>query len=254
MRKRTWGVLLLVACLCGCDNNNNGNANPNPPNGTLALQAADMPGVDPCPCQTILQDDTELTALKNALTSGTSTIVHLDVPFNAGDADIYRKKCGLEGYWNPAAAVDEVAAFVTPVTLSSLITAENAGICAANFDNGSFGTGEGFPVAGTYRKEFKVTDQGTTWHMRLRITVSGTSAGNTFAAESISVPGDIESTLVYEIDGLATPHGNVIAAGINALAADMDDAPSFTLDVRKSAAGPIVFTAVVELICVSKTP
>jgi hypothetical protein len=178
--------------------------------------------------------------------------VHLDVPFNASDPDIYRKKCGLQGFWNPAAAIDEVAAFVTPVTLSSLITSENAGICAANFDNGSFGTGEGFPVAGTYRKEFKVTDAGTTWHLRLRITVSGTSAGNTFADETIAVPADIENTLVYEIDGLATPHANVIPAGIAALAADMDDAPSFTLDVRKSAAGPIVFTAVVEIICVSK--
>jgi len=195
-------------------------------------------------------DQVELDALKVALGSG--TIVHLDVPYNAADPNIFKKKCGLDGFWDPAAAVNEVAPVVTPVTIASLFQVENAGICAAGFNAGSFGTGEGFPVAGTYRKEFKVAHMGTTWHVRLRVKVSGSVAGKTFAAEGITVPDDLQNTLVYEVNGVVTPHDDVAAAGIAALVASTTDAPGFTLDVREAAAGPIVFTAVVELICVQK--
>jgi len=80
--------------------------------------------------------------------------------------------------------------------------------------------------------------------------VSGTSAGHTFVSEAISVPADIENTLVYEVNGVVTPHTGVLGAGIAVLAASATDAPSFTLDVRLSSGGPVVFTAVVELICV----
>jgi len=175
------------------------------------------------------------------------------VPFNAADPDIFKKKCGLQGFWNPAAAVDEVAPLVTPVTISSLFEVENLGICATGFDAGSFGTGEGFLAAGTYRKEFKVAHNGMTWHIRARITVSGTSAGKTFASEGIAVPADIEGTLAYEVNGQPTSHAAVFPTAVGQLTADVDDAPSYTLDVRKTGAGPIVFTVVVELICVEKT-
>jgi hypothetical protein len=207
-----------------------------------------MPGVAPCSSQAILQDQAELDMLKTALLAG--TVVHLDVPYDAGDADIFRKKCGLQGYWDPAAAVNEVAPLVTPVTIGTLFTLENTGICASGFTSTSFGTGEGFPVAGTYRKEFKVAHLGMTWHVRVRILVSGSSAGNTFASEGITVPDDLRNTLVYEVDGVVTAHDAVGPAGIAALTASTTDAPGFTLDVRDGAAGPVVLTVVVELICV----
>ncbi|MHC4550468.1 MAG: hypothetical protein ACYTEZ_17010 [Planctomycetota bacterium] len=242
-------VVLCAGLLVGCDGNGGGTGGTGG-TGTLALTAADAPAVTPCPAQTILTDAAELTALKDALQSG--TFVHLDVPFSVADPDIFKKKCGLEPLWDPAAAIDEVPPLTTPVTISSLLQFGNAGICAAGFDSGSFGTGEGFPVAGTYRKEFKVAHLGMTWHVRARIKVSGTSAGNTFASEGISVPGDIENTLVYEVDGAVTAHADVLTAAIAALAVSANDAPTFTLDIRQSGAGPIIFTAVVELICVAK--
>jgi hypothetical protein len=195
-------------------------------------------------------DTVELDMLKVALESG--TIVHLDVPYDAGDPNIFRKKCGLQGFWNPAAAINEVPPGATPVTIATLFQLENSGICAAGFDASSFGTGEGFPVAGTYRKEFKVAHMGTTWHVRLRLKCSGTSAGHTFAADGITVPGDLQNTLVYELNGTVTAHDDVPAAAVAALAASTTDAPGFTLDVRMSAAGPVIFTVVVELICVQK--
>jgi hypothetical protein len=255
MRNLNWiAILLSMGLVAGCDSsddpapNTGGNGGGT---GTLALAAADMPGVVPCPTQTILQDDTELAALKDALTNG--TVVHLDVPFDGSDPDIFRKKCGLEGFWDPAAAVNEVAPLTTPVTIASLFQVENAGICATGFDASSFGTGEGFPAAGVYRKEFKVAHSGTTYHIRARVTVSGSSAGATFASESIDLTGtDLQNTLVYEINGTVQAHADVIAAGIAAFTASQTDAPSYKLDVRKNAADPIVFTAVVELICVTK--
>ncbi len=245
-------VVGLAACaglLGGCDNGDGGGGGGG--GGSLALTAADMPGVAPCSSQAILTDPVELDLLKTALTAG--TIVHLDVPYNALDANIFRKKCGLQGFWDPAAAVNEVAPLATPVTIASLFQLENTGICAAGFNAGSFGTGEGYPVAGTYRKEFKVAHMGTTWHVRVRILVSGSSAGRTFAAEGIAVPADLQSTLVYEVDGAVTAHADIATAAIAALAASATDAPGFTLDVRETGAGPVVFTAVVQLICVQKT-
>jgi hypothetical protein len=181
------------------------------------------------------------------------TIVHMDVPYDAGDANIFRKKCGLQGYWDPAAAVNEVAPITTPVTIATLFDLENTGICATGFTSSSFGTGEGFPVAGTYRKEFKVSHMTSTWHVRVRISVSGTNAGHTFASEGITVPDDLTDTLVYEVDGVVTAHDSVAGAAIAAFAASTTEAPGFTLDVRESGAGPIVFTAIVELICIEKS-
>jgi hypothetical protein len=210
-----------------------------------------MPAVSPCPSQAILGDPVEFDLFRSALLSG--TIVHLDVPYDAGDSNIFRKKCGLQGYWDPAEAIDEVAPAMTPVTIASLFTLENTGICATGFTSTSFGTGEGFPVAGTYRKEFKVSHLAFTWHVRVRIRVSGTNAGHTFASEGIAVPADLQNTLVYEVDGVVTAHDAVGPAGIGALMASTTEAPGFTLDVREDAAGPIVFTAIIEIICVEKS-
>ena len=243
-----WTVVVLAAVLCGCSDS--GDSSGGGPGG-LALSSSDRPAVAPCPSQAILGDPVEFEQFRAALLGG--TIVHLDVPYNASDSNIFRKKCGLQGYWNPAAAVNEVAPFTTPVTIATLFQLENTGICAAGFTSSSFGTGEGFPVAGTYRKEFKVSHLASTWHVRVRISVSGTNAGHTFASEGITVPTDLQNTLVYEVDGVVTPHDNVASAGIAALLASTTEAPGFTLDVRESGAGPIVFTAIVELICIQKS-
>ena len=254
MRNRIWMVVAMAGLIAGCSDGViapvTGGGPGGTGTGTLALSAADMSGVTPCPTQAILMDAGELALLKAALKNG--TVVHLDVPFNGADPDIFKKKCGREGFWNPAAAVNEIPPITTPVTIASLFQVENLGICAAGFDVNSFGTGEGFPAAGTYRKEFKVAHMGMTYHVRTRITVSGTSAGVTFASAGIAVPDDIENTVVYEVDGVVYPHADLIARGIDALAASTTDAPSYRLDVRLSAPGAIVFTAVVELICVSK--
>lgn len=213
--------------------------------GAPALTAADMPGVSPCPNQAILTDAALFTDFRTALLNG--TFLYLDVPFDAGDLDIFKKKCGLDAFWNPADNVDEVAPLSVPVTVSDLFLNGNAGICATGFDNGSFGTGEGLPAAGTYRKEFKVAHLGTTYHVRTRVSVIGASAGAKFADLGILVPDDLENTLGYEVDGNAVPHANVLTAIAGAL--QSPDA-TVVLDVYDTPGGTLLLSALIEVLCV----
>ncbi|MEW8469629.1 MAG: hypothetical protein AB2637_13940 [Candidatus Thiodiazotropha sp.] len=222
--------------------------------GNLVLQTADNPNVTPCPLQDILTDATAIGALRTALESG--TLLYLDLPFNGSDSDIYRKKCGLEGFWNPADNINEISLSsigldpATAPNITNLVLFGNAGICADGFNNSSFGSGEGFPVAGTYRKEIKAAHQGTTYHLRFRAVVSGSSAGNTFASEGITPATDL-STLVYSVDGVVTPHDDVFSAIVTAMSASTSSAPGATVEVRMSAGGAVIFTAAIEVICVS---
>lgn len=181
---------------------------PNLPSGPVGLLAADMPTVMPCPSQDVLTDTPKLDLLKAAIRQG--ALLYLDVPFDINDPLIIKKKCGFENSWNPVDNTDEIPPAQSPVTLSDLFLSGNAGICAAGFTTSSFGLGEGFPEAGTYRKEFKAALMGVTYHVRLRVTVSGSSAGNTFRSEGIAVPGDIQNTLIYEVDGATTAHADLL--------------------------------------------
>ncbi len=221
-------------------------------NTTFVLTAADKPDVAPCPTQDILADQTTLDELKNALLNG--AIAYLDVPFDGGDLDIYSKKCGLDAFWNPADNVNMVApgdVGMAALTLAEYYQFGNAGICAAGFNNGSFGNGEGFPVAGTYRKEIKATLAGFTYHLRFRLVVTGTSAGNLFAAEGIVVPQDMENTLVYEVDGVVTAHADLYSAIVNTFLAG-GGAPTVVLTIKPNGAGAEILRISIELICVSK--
>ncbi|MEW8153608.1 MAG: hypothetical protein AB2794_01280, partial [Candidatus Thiodiazotropha endolucinida] len=104
--------------------------------------------------------------------------------------------------------------------------------------------------AGTYRKEIKAAHQGTTYHLRFRAVVSGSSAGNTFTSEGIT-PSTGLRTLIYSVDGAETPHDGVFSALVNAMSASTSAAPGATIEVRKSAGGAVVYTAIIEVICVS---
>ncbi len=224
--------------------------------GTLVLQDADKPAVDPCPAQNILTDPTAMAALKQALASG--TLIYLDVPFNGSDPDIYGKKCGFENSWNPADNTDQVTLAnigLDPAdgpSITNLVLFGNAGICSNGFTNSSFGIGEGFPKAGTYRKEIKVAFQGATYHIRFRALASGSSAGNTFANEGITPSTDL-SGLVYHVNGSETAHDDVFPALVAALSAGSNAAPGATVDVRKTQGGPVIFTTVIEVVCVSSS-
>ncbi|MHC4972047.1 MAG: hypothetical protein ACYTG3_06920 [Planctomycetota bacterium] len=248
MLKRVWMALVLaVGVLTGCSG-----SDPAPVTGggggTLALSAQDQAGVAPCPAQTILTDAAQLTALKDALQNG--AYLYLDVPFDGGDVNIFVKKCGLEGFWNPADNTDEIPG-PSPLTLMDVFVSGNGGICATGFNNTSFGIGEGFPVAGTYRKEFKVAHMGSTYHVRLRVAVTGASAGNTFIDEGINNPPDFMTELFYEVNGTATPHADLANAIIAALTVVTDTAPNATLGVKKTAGGAVVWQAKIEFICVA---
>ncbi|MEW8027222.1 MAG: hypothetical protein AB2793_17205 [Candidatus Thiodiazotropha sp.] len=224
--------------------------------GNLVLQSADSPSATPCPMQDILTDASAISALRTALESG--TLLYLDVPFNGSDSDIYRKKCGLEGFWNPADNTDEIslsAIGLDPAgapNITDLVLFGNAGICAEGFNNSSFGVGEGFPVAGTYRKEIKAAHLGSTYHLRFRAVVSGSSAGNTFTSEGIT-PSTGLRTLHYSVNGVETQHDDLFSALVNAMSASTSAAPGATIEVRKSAGGAVVFTAAIEVICVSSS-
>ncbi len=220
-----------------------------PANTPPALTAADLESIAPCPNQSILTNATELDALKQALLTG--AVSFRDVPFNGADADNFKKKCGLDGFWDPANNTNDVAPAsvgITKIGISQLLTNGNAGICSA----GAMPTNNltGFPVAGTYRTEIKAADGPSTWHLRLRSVVSGSSAGNEFGAESIAVPADIENTVEYKVDGVVTVHDDVFGAIVNAATTSGD---AILLEVSKSAGGPVVFSILIELICVTKS-
>jgi hypothetical protein len=267
-------VFLVLASIflvsCGSSNNNNnssagtsdgggssssgsssggsGSSSGGPVDTPPVLTAADQDSVAPCPSQSILTDAPELDALKQALLTG--AVAFLDVPFDSTDADNFKKKCGLEGFWDPANNVNEVTPAnvgITKIGISQLLTNGNAGICST----GALPTNNitGFPAAGTYRTEIKAADGPSMWHLRFRTVVSGSSAGNEFAAESIAVPADIENTLEYKVSGTVTAHDDVFTAIVNALSTSGSAIP---LEVSKSAGGPSVFSSSLELICATK--
>ncbi len=250
-------VMMIMLSLSACtedEESNTAMTGEDPPQDTAqmtSLSAADQPAVAPCPNQDILANATEFDALRTAILQG--TLLYLDVPFDGNDPSIIKKKCGFESFWNPADNVDEVPPPQMSVTIADILTAGNAGICATGFTVSSFGVGEGFPEAGVYRKEFRAAFMGMTYHVRLRVTVSGTSAGNTFAAEGITVPDDIQNTLVYEVNGTPTPHNDVLSAVVNAFTASSTAAPSVVLNIRRSVSTPVILSANVEIICVAKS-
>jgi len=238
--------LLLTSCPSSDDDNgNSGGGGGGGGGGGPALVAADLPGVLPCPNQAILTDAAMLTTFKTAILMG--SFLYRDVPFAGGDPDIYRKKCGLGAFWDPAASTDEIPpsmSFQDPPVLSDFFVFGNAGICSTNYD---MTFADGLPVAGVYRKEFKVSHMGVTYHARIRVTVSGAAAGSSFAALTIAVPADLENTVGYEVDGVNTTHANVLIALANALTAP---AASTTLDVLDAPGGNVLMTALVEFLCV----
>lgn len=213
------------------------------------LTAADKESVTPCPNQAILTDASGLAELKDALKTG--ALSFLDVTYDPTDPDNFKKKCGLEGFWDPANNTDEVTpadVTITDVTLESLLTKGNAGICTTGSSPINFI--EGWPTAGTYRGEIKAAKGGSTWHLRYRGVASGSAAGNTFTAEDIDVLTDITDTLEYKVDGVVTAHADLLASLVDAVAVSGE---SIVLEASKTAGGAAVFSMATELICVAKT-
>ena len=240
-------VLALATFSFACDDKGDQTGAPPPGGGggAPALDAADQPGVSPCPNQTILTDAAQFADFQAALLAG--TFLYKDVPFDNTDPDIFKKKCGLDTFWNPADNTDDVAPPQVPVTIADLFQFGNAGICAAGFDFGSFGTGEGLPVTGTYRKEFLVAHLGVTYLVRVRVSVIGPSAGATWASLGVAVPADLQSTLGYEVNGVSVLHDNVLTALAGAL--ESPDA-TVVLDVLDTPGGGSLLSALIEVLCV----
>ncbi|MFT5154025.1 MAG: hypothetical protein ACI841_004032, partial [Planctomycetota bacterium] len=161
------------------------------------------------------------------------------------DPDIYQRKCGFEGLWNPANNTDEIPPRSNDFVLSDFFVTGNAGICSEDFSN--FGTDLGFPVAGTYRKELKVSHLGVTYQVRIRVVVSGDAEGVTFASQAIAVPSDLEDTLGYEIDGTDTDHDDVLTGIIDALPSN-----SIQLDILDTPGGNVLCTAQIVFLCVEE--
>jgi hypothetical protein len=213
--------------------------------GMVALVADDKPGVAPCPGQTVLLDPTQLTALKVAMRDG--VVSYLDVPFNGADPSIYKKKCGFETLFDPTKNTDIIPVSGSPKLAAVLLTG-HGGICSDNFM--AFGTDDGFPSVGVYRKEFKVAHMGATYHVRARVTALGPSAGQKFSANGIAVPADIQNTLVYKLAGMTTAHDALWPTIANLLSSTGNTLPGVDLAVEK--AGNTLFQAKIELICASK--
>ena len=94
-----------------------------------------------------------------------------------------------------------------------------------------------------------------TYHVRGRAHASGSVAGNTFISEGINRATDLSNgVLIYSINGSDVADADLLAAAALALTANGDDAPGFRIDVRRGSGGGTIFTAEVELICVTKSP
>ena len=222
--------------------------------GLPALAEADKPAVTPCPNQAILSDGTMLEALKTAMLSG--AVAHRDIAYDGTDPDNLHRKCGFEGNFDPEdGTISLVPAGGDGVhpDVAALIMSGNSGICADGFGHSSFGSGEGFPAAGVYRKEFVASYMATMTTVRTRITVSGTAAGLPFNDASlmidISTADDLEA-LTYVLDGTVVAHGDLWQAITDSLAPDTQ---SMRLEVKKEAAGAVILTADIEFICAAPT-
>jgi hypothetical protein len=132
--------------------------------------------------------------------------------------------------------------------LSTIVDTGNGGICATGFTAASFGTGEGFAAAGSYRKEFRVAYMATTYRIRARMVVSGSSAGHTFSQDAVAFPGGTAS-LVYQVNGATVPENALWGGLVTAMTAAAGSLPTATLTVRKTAADPEIFRADISLIC-----
>lgn len=240
--------VMLISC-GGGGSSTPATPTPTPTTTAPTIGTADKNTVAPCPNQSILTDATELAALKDALATG--TLVFLDVPYEAVDPDNIKKKCGLEGFWDPVNNTNEVpftAIAAPPVTLSTLITNGFAGICVT--DPVPTDLKSGFPAAGTYRTEIKAAKGGSTWHLRMRSVASGGSAGNTFTAEGIAVPAAIEGTVEYKVNGQVTAHADLLGAMAGAAATSGN---AIVMEASKTTGGASVFSMSTELICVTKS-
>jgi hypothetical protein len=221
--------------------------------GPLGLTCADFPGTDPCPNQAILTDATKFAALQAAMKSG--VILHADTPYNASDNNIYKEKCGLEGYWDPtkatalvppATGIPEIAALLAPSSDG------NGGICASY--TGSSASTDGFPAAGTYRVQFQVAYQGQTYVVRARAKVSGSAAGQSFGAAGLdagSTPG-LAGSLAYQVNGTAAAEPTLWTSIVSAFASPGASFPEATVTVAPSGGGATMWTAVIDLLCASE--
>ena len=240
--------LLPLACSSSGGGGGGGGDDPGGDSGPQ-LEAADLPSVSPCPDQDVLTTSSELADFKTALLQG--NFLYLDVPFDGGDADIYKKKCGFEAFWDPSDNTDEIPPtsppYGDPPTIADFFQFGNAGICTVDYASNFLA---GFPEAGVYRKEFKVSSGGVSYHVRVRVTVAGSAAGTTFASNSISVPSDIENTLGYLVNGSDTAHTDLLPAIVAAL-----EAPgvSASLEILDAPGGNTLLTAEIEFLCVSKS-
>ncbi len=214
----------------------------------LALAEEDRPATSPCPSQEVLTDPQELASFRDAVLNG--ALAFRDVPFSSGDPDNFKKKCGLEEFWDPAANTNDISPMnvgITSVTISQLLSNGNAGICATGSSPSNFLSG--FPQAGTYRTEFRAAKGGANYLVRLRSTVTGSAAGNEFLTESIS-SDDIENTLQYRVNGQVAHHPNVLESVLNALNSSGD---AIQLDVLRSANDDVILSIAIEVICVAKS-
>ena len=226
--------------------------------GPLGLTCADFPGVAPCPNQALLSDATKLAALKAALTSGALVLENDD--FDGGDPDIYKVVCGREGYWDPSHATTLIPP-ATPVPILASLFAPSpdgyAGVCASFMAWSA--AGDGFPAAGTYRKQVRATYGGQTYTVRARYTASGTAAGQTFVAAGLSdadyyASTDVAAELVFQVNGTTVPEATVWPSLVSAFASSTTTFPTATLAVKESASGPAIWTGTFDLLCASVMP
>lgn len=219
------------------------------PSGPIDLSSDDFPEDGPCPSQDLLTDEDAFAALKAALTDG--SIVYMDVPYDGGDSAIFDKKCGRPGAFDPAIYVNMVPVTGGDPDLSDIVDFQNGGICADGFDASSFGSGEGFPSAGTYRKEFRAALEGTTYQLRARMQASGSEAGSIFSDAGLSHPGAADE-LVYEVNSTEVDEADLWDELVNGMTASGTSLPAVTLDVSTDTGEDPVFTTVIELVCAAE--
>jgi hypothetical protein len=208
------------------------------------LTCNEFPAVAPCPHQDILKDATMMTALKAALKLG--VVQHYDTPFDAANGEIYKEKCGLEGFWNPANDTDRIPPATPIPELASLFTPTangHAGICTTY--SAADPSTDGFPHAGVYHMQIGAAYQGQTYLLQVRSTVTGTKAGTSFSSNSLSGP----TALFYSVNGTTAPEATLWNSIVDAFASSTTSFPNASLDMALTSGGASVWNSKVELVC-----
>lgn len=217
--------------------------------GFPTLTAGDFPGVTPCSDRDTLTNDADFAAALAAASQ-----VMFTVNFSQFDTNGFPEICGLSDDdntlapadipWDPAAMnevrlCNEMSGLADFTQFFAAITPNGSDLCQTTT---AFG-GEGFPRAGTYRKDYCVESGQDSYAARVRKTISGPQADADYTTAGVTT------------SDVRVCNGNTLIATDSAARAFINANPGgFTITLRDSdcSSGAELLTVQLEIICIHK--